>query len=124
MSNAYQYVWSDGTQAARFVGDHTPPEGAVLVESFAEFWDQVWLFPGWSESPSEEARKDAEWRSEQIAIAAAQLERLEEAEAGIEVADLLPGTRKQWLAYRGQLRAWVKGGPDSPDPGRRPQRPE
>ncbi|MFJ3153494.1 hypothetical protein ACIPIX_05015 [Pseudomonas protegens] len=116
------YVDKDGVQIIKTNGP--APEGGIAVEGTPEYFDQVWLFPGWGPSAYKQGIADVAWIAEELEEVARQLDRLEEAEEGIEVADLLLGTRKQWLTYRGQLRTWAKGGSDFPDPERRPQRPE
>jgi len=63
------------------------------------------------------------WRNAEIAVIGNQLMAIEEAEAGEEVPDLMPGTRAQWLAYRTKVRAWKEGHVDFPDASKRPVRP-
>lgn len=63
------------------------------------------------------------WRNAEISFIANQLMAIEEAEAGEEVPDLLPGTRAQWLSYRTKVRAWKEGGLYFPDSAYRPVRP-
>ncbi|WP_377706225.1 hypothetical protein ACFMKY_17880 [Pseudomonas protegens] len=116
------YVDKDGVQIIKTNGP--APEGGIAVEGTPEYFDQVWLFPGWGPSAYKQGVADAAWIAEELEEVARQLDCLEETEEGIEVADLLPGTRKQWLAYRGQLRTWAKGDAGFPDPDLRPQRPE
>ncbi|BAQ79147.1 hypothetical protein [Pseudomonas sp. St29] len=64
------------------------------------------------------------WREGELMMIINQLQALEEADSGAEPRDLLPGTRKQWLAYRGQVRSWCQGNDDFPDIRKRPARPE
>jgi len=52
-----------------------------------------------------------------------QLEAIKEAEADEPPSDLLSGTRKQWLKYRGQLSNWKEGAEFFPDQTHRPIRP-
>lgn len=63
------------------------------------------------------------WRDAELLVIATQLDALEEAEAGEVPEDLLPGTRTQWLSYRGKVRNWVEGKGDYPDITKRPVRP-
>ena len=63
------------------------------------------------------------WRDLEASVVSNQLMALEEAAAGVTVADLLPGTRVQWLSYRAALRAWKEGNPDFPHANLRPSRP-
>ncbi len=67
--------------------------------------------------------QEASWRGEELAVTARQLEALEEAEADVPPADLLAGTRKAWLKYRGQLSNWKDGAEFFPDSAHRPVRP-
>lgn len=64
-----------------------------------------------------------EWRVTELAVISRQLEAIEEDEAGETPADLLPGTRKQWLGHRGRVTAWVATNPDFPDGSKRPIKP-
>lgn len=109
------YVYPDGSQAGGFVGPHEVPEGAIEVFEAPLRADQSWHFPGWGESPSLKAEQDAEWKIAELMLIEVQLQRIEEHEAGIDVLDLLPGDRKQWLAYRGEIRRY--------EAGERPKRP-
>ncbi|MGY2285158.1 hypothetical protein [Pseudomonas gingeri] len=60
---------------------------------------------------------EREWQTTEMAVIANQLLALEE-----EADDTLPGTRKQWLAYRTQVRLWHES-PEFPDQAKRPARP-
>lgn len=117
------YVYADGKQAGGFVGPHDVPEHSIEVFEPPLRADQVWQFPGWSESSSLRSELDAEWKLQELGEIAKQLERIEEGEAGVDVTGLLPGTRKQWLAYRGLVRNWAEGKGDYPDMTKRPKRP-
>lgn len=64
-----------------------------------------------------------EWRVAELIIISRQLEAIEEAEADEPPSDLLPGTRKQWLKYRGQVSTWKEGAALFPDMSSRPMRP-
>ncbi|QJI40461.1 hypothetical protein HKK52_05855 [Pseudomonas sp. ADAK2] len=63
------------------------------------------------------------WRFTELQLTARQLEAIEEDEADETPADLLPGTRKQWLKYRGQVSNWKEGTESFPDIEHRPVRP-
>jgi len=63
------------------------------------------------------------WRAAELAVIARQLEALEEEEADEPPSDLLPGTRKQWLKYRGLVSNWKVGAEGFPDLANRPVRP-
>ncbi len=67
--------------------------------------------------------REASWRGEELAVTARQLEALEEADADVPPSDLLAGTRKDWLKYRGQLSNWKDGAEYFPDSDHRPVRP-
>jgi hypothetical protein len=63
------------------------------------------------------------WRVAELMVIARQLEAIEEDEADETPPDLLPGTRKQWLKYRGQVSNWKDGAESYPDLTLRPIRP-
>lgn len=63
------------------------------------------------------------WRSNELVVTARQLDALEEAEADVPPADLLVGTRKQWLKYRGLVSNWRDGSGSFPALTERPARP-
>lgn len=69
------------------------------------------------------AALEGHWRTGEQVIIANQLDAIEEADAGGTPKDLRPGTRVQWLAYRGEVRNWVEGEGDFPDSSKRPARP-
>ena len=116
------YVDVNGTYLGGW--DGTPPEGAIEVSPPPTHADQPWLFPGWGPSPSVLKEVEDVWREAELIVIANQLDALEEAEAGEVPEDLLPGTRTQWLSYRGKVRNWVDGKGDFPDITKRPVRPE
>ncbi|MCQ3000446.1 hypothetical protein NLO98_11860 [Pseudomonas syringae] len=68
---------------------------------------------------------DAEniWRLAELVVIARQLEAIEEDEADEPPPDLMAGTRKQWLKYRGQVSNWKDGTDLFPDIAQRPVRP-
>ncbi|MGF0237596.1 hypothetical protein ACQR3P_01735 [Rhodococcus sp. IEGM1300] len=63
------------------------------------------------------------WRVVELAAIARQLEAIEEDEADETPSDLLPGTRKLWLKYRGLVSNWKEGAESFPDIAHRPVRP-
>ncbi|MBV4519666.1 hypothetical protein KVG88_06290 [Pseudomonas sp. SWRI74] len=71
--------------------------------------------------------KDAEtenlWRATELVVISRQLEAIEEGEADESPPDLLPGTKKQWLKYRGQVSNWKDGADFFPALSHRPVRP-
>lgn len=67
--------------------------------------------------------EESAWRETELVVIRRQLEALEEDEAGVPPLDLLPGTRLQWLAYRGHTNNWVTGAKGYPALESRPQRP-
>lgn len=90
--------------------------------------DQIWLFPGWSESMSSITSVEDNWRTKELVVIANQLLAIEEAVAAEEEGeepptDLLPGTRNKWLAYRSKVRDWKTGNADFPEINKRPVRP-
>lgn len=64
-----------------------------------------------------------EWRTNELSVIARQLEAIEEDEADETPPDLLIGTRKQWLSYRGKVSNWKEGVGPFPDAEHRPVRP-
>ena len=86
-------------------------QGPVLVPIPEPTW-QEWQAP-----------IEAAWRASALAVIARQLEAIEEDEADETPPDLLPGTRKQWLKYRGQVSNWNDTNPDFPDSSKRPVAP-
>ncbi|MDF0731006.1 hypothetical protein P0Y43_09750 [Pseudomonas entomophila] len=77
----------------------------------------------WRIPPEVMSSREAEWVASEIPIISRQLEALEEDEAGEPPGDLLPGTRAQWLGYRGRVRNWKEGAEGFPDIEQRPVRP-
>lgn len=63
------------------------------------------------------------WRAAELLIVARQIEAIEEDEADETPPDLLLGTRKQWLKYRGQVSNWNEAAELFPESGGRPARP-
>lgn len=64
-----------------------------------------------------------DWRIAELIIISRQLEAIEEDEADEPPSDLLPGTRKQWLKYRGQVSTWKEGFAGFPSLSSRPVSP-
>lgn len=119
------YVDQQGVYVGGF-GDGAVPEDLTLInlgDNPPDYADQVWLFPGWSDSPGQAVAREGQWRETETLAIAAQLEALEEAAEGKPPAGIFPGTRAQWLEYRGQVRNWADGAEHYPDPARRPVRP-
>lgn len=69
------------------------------------------------------ASREIGWRDAELPVIARQLQAIEEDEVDETPPDLLPGTRKQWLRYRGQVSNWKEGIEPFPDLARRPIRP-
>lgn len=63
------------------------------------------------------------WRAIELAVIERQLQAIEEDDADETPTDLLPGTRKQWLKYRGLVSNWKEGAESFPDITHRPVRP-
>lgn len=85
--------------------------------------DSDYVAPPYVPTPQEMAQAEAVWRAETLAVIARQLEAIEEDEVDETPPDLLPGTRKQWLKYRGQVSNWNDSNPDFPDSAKRPVAP-
>lgn len=103
--------------------EYDVPEGWIEVPYGPDYADQVWMFPGYGPSMAALASAEAAWRGPELIAIAAQLDAIEEAEAGEPPVDLLPGTRTQWLSYRGKVRNWVAGAAGYPYIANRPVRP-
>jgi hypothetical protein len=71
-----------------------------------------------------DASVESSWRASELQVIARQIDALEEADAGVPPSDLLPGTKQQWLKYRGQVSNWKEGAEHFPVQARRPVRPE
>ena len=70
-----------------------------------------------------DASIETAWRAAELLIVARQIEAIEEDEADETPPDLLLGTRKQWLKYRGQVSNWNEAAELFPESGGRPARP-
>lgn len=114
------YVDSAGKYLFGTNGD--APDGSIEVPP-PEYADQVWQFPGWGESPYFLKSREEEWRTATLSLISRQLEAIEEDEADETPPDLLPGARKQWLKYRGQVSNWNETIADFPDSTKRPVAP-
>lgn len=115
------YVNSSGGYMGFFDEESAPIGGGFvnLKDNAPEYGDQVWLFPGWSESPSQNINSENQWREEQMARIANQLLMIED-----EDPDAEPGTKRQWMDYRIALRKWVTdSNTDFPDSSKRPVAP-
>ncbi len=77
----------------------------------------------WRIPPEVLARWEVEWVASELPVIVRQLEAVEEAEYDATPVDLLPGTRQQWLAYRGKVRNWKEGAEGFPISEQRPVRP-
>lgn len=67
--------------------------------------------------------RENSWRAGELSSIGRQLEAIEEDEIGETPPDLMPGTRKQWLKYRGQVSNWKEGTEGFPSITSRPDRP-
>lgn len=115
--------------------DGTCPEGWIVMSSQRpedDQWADYTAQPDGTWAVSEETRlaklsaQEVAWRGAELVVIARQLEALEEeevADPGDEPVDLLPGTRKQWLKYRGLVSNWKEGAESFPDIAHRPVRP-
>lgn len=111
------YVDTSGRIVLIISGDHTPPEGGIEVSPQPIYGDQVWLFPGWSNSPGELRRVEDAWRAVEMPIARENVTSIEFGD------DTVPGTAAQWKSYWLALRDWKEGNPKYPDLTKRPQCP-
>ncbi|MGX4728077.1 hypothetical protein [Pseudomonas corrugata] len=94
-----------------------PPDEAIEINPPPEYSDQVWQFPGWSESVSAVVNREVEWRDAEMPKAQQNVTAIEYGEEGI------PGTAAQWKVYWLSLRKWTEANPDFPDATKRPVRP-
>lgn len=88
-----------------------------LGDNAPTFGDQVWQFPGWSESPSQAINRENEWRDYEMPRAQQNITAIEYGEE--EIA----GTAQQWQKYWLALRKWTADNPDFPDSSKRPVAP-
>lgn len=128
------YVRLDGTYVGGYseeIGDvpaAAPSENDAYPESAEnlicieqecpEYADQIWNFPGWSESEGKKIRRESFWRSSEMTSIADQLLRLEDSDP-----TALPGSESEWREYRIKVRAWSDGAAGYPDENKRPKRP-
>lgn len=84
--------------------------------------DGTWAITEDARNAISKIEEDA-WCVTELVIIDNQLDALEEAEASAEPTDLRPGTRLQWLQYRGQVRNWKEGAENYPDSSYRPVQP-
>lgn len=120
------YVGGYGDGASPTAEDAAPAKVSKLVcldEEYPEYADQIWQFPGWTPSRMKLSSIENNWRNAEIQIISNQLMAIEEAEAGSDGAEPLPGTRTEWLMYRTKVRAWKDGNDDFPDQAKRPVMP-
>lgn len=97
--------------------DSIPPENGLAVEPAPEYADQVWQFPGWSESPSKAINRENDWRKSEMPKAQQNVTAIEYGE------DDITGTAQQWQKYWLALRKWTDANPDFPDISKRPVAP-
>lgn len=89
-----------------------------IKQECPEYADQIWNFPGWSESEGKKIRRESFWRSSEMTSIADQLLRLEDSDP-----TALPGSESEWREYRIKVRAWSDGAAGYPDENKRPKRP-
>lgn len=70
-----------------------------------------------------DASVESSWRASELQVIARQIDALEEADADVSPPDLLPGTKQQWLRFRGQVNNWKEGAENFPEQDQRPVRP-
>ena len=113
------YVDSTGKYIGGF-GDGAKPDDSDLInllDNPPEYADQVWGFPGWSESPSAARARETAWRDEQMPAAQQNVTAIEYG------AKDIPGSAQQWRAYWLDLRKWTETNPDFPYSSERPVAP-
>ena len=71
----------------------------------------------------QQAAVENAWRATELQLITRQIEALEEADADVSPPDLLPGTKQQWLRFRGQVNNWKEGAENFPEQDQRPLRP-
>lgn len=106
------YVNAEGVYL--YATDGEAPEDGIAVEPPPVSGDQVWLFPGWSESKAGLIEIENQWREEQMPFAQQNVTAIE---YGVED---IPGTAQQWQKYWLALRKWTDTNPDFPDSSKRP----
>lgn len=114
------YVNAGGEYIGGF-GDGAYPDDERLInlgDNPPEFADQLWLFPGWTVSPSLLRHLEKSWRDAELPIAKDNVTAIQ-----FEDPDALPGTEAEWKAYWIALRNWKEGNPHYPDLTKRPPRP-
>lgn len=94
-----------------------PPEYSIEVEYPPEWYDQVWLFPGWAPSSMKAVAAENSWRDLEMPRAQQNVTAIEYGEEGI------PGTAQQWQKYWLALRKWSETNPDFPNSSKRPVAP-
>ena len=109
-------------------GFTTVAEGVDIYEYAKEFGGTVmrrdeYVPPPYIPTPEALAQAEVAWRAETLNVIARQLEAIEEDEVDETPPDLLPGARKQWLKYRGQVSNWNETNTDFPDSSKRPVAP-
>lgn len=101
--------------------DAYPSSASKLIcinQEFPEYSDQIWKFPGWSESEGKKTRAESSWRDLEMSVIADQLLRLEDSDP-----TAMPGSPSEWREYRIKVRAWTSGAAGYPASSSRPKRP-
>ena len=113
------YVTSTGSYVGGYDDGAVPEESGLinLGDSPPDYSDQIWQFPGWSESPSRLEAVESGWREQQMPLAQQTVTALTYGEDGIS------GTVIEWQKYWLALRKWTADNPDFPDITKRPIQP-
>lgn len=113
------YIDESGSYIGGYGGGATPEQQGLinLGNNPPEHADEIWLFPGWSESQFLLAQVENQWREEQMPIAQQSVTAIEYG------AEDIPGTAQQWQKYWLALRKWTDTNPDFPDSSKRPVAP-
>lgn len=110
-------------------GSFTTVAEGVDIHDFAKEWGGVvvrrdeYVSPPYVPTLEALAQAEVAWGAATLNVIARQLEAIEEDEADVTPPDILPGTRKQWLKYRGQVSNWNETNADFPEITKRPVAP-
>ncbi|WP_335944434.1 hypothetical protein [Pseudomonas sp. G166] len=109
------YINNDGNYLGGSDGE--PLGDGIEISPPPEYADQVWQFPGWSESLAAAMSRELAWRDIEMPKAQQNVTALTYG------ADDLPGTVDSWQKYWLALRKWTADNPDFPNSSKRPIQP-
>lgn len=119
-------VYAEVGQNLQEWGDGPCPEGWIEMIDTRPDGDNFWAYVASSNGTwvlsvdllnAEAARKEVDWRAEQLPFALQTLTAIQFGETGIA------GTEQQWKDYWLALRKWTDTNPDFPDSTKRPVEP-